>query len=131
MLEYPKKQIPLSFKSGDNKTIEYKCNFPNTGQLLDIQSELSRLLGGRVKSVLESGTNDAFYAYSLACAIASFKVLLPEFVKDVEDIESLDAIEGARILSVYVKQYEPWYREWRTILQNGGELVEKKEDKNE
>lgn len=128
MLEFPKKTIDLNFEGNDGNLVKYTCKFPNNGQLLDIQSDVSRLLGGRVKSVLESNTHDGFYAYSLACAIATFKNLLPEFMKDAGDLESLDAIEGAKLVDVYVKQYEPWYREWRAIIQNGGKPLAKKDE---
>ena len=127
MVKYPEREKVLKFEEGDS-VVEFKVKFPNNGQLLDVQSELSRLLDGRTGAILDSNTHDGAYAFHLASAMANFKILIPEAMRAMGgNFETMDAIDGAKIVNVYISQFLPWFNEWRTILQNGGKPIEVKE----
>jgi hypothetical protein len=126
MLDFPKKTVTLTILSDSGVEVNYDVKFPNNKQIMDIQSDLSVILKGQAGNIVDSYTNDGLYAYNLALAICTFKNLVPELAKDL-NFEKMDALEGAKLVAVYVKQFAPWYNEWREILQNGGVPISKTE----
>lgn len=140
MYEYPSKTITLKIEGKDKGDAnEYDIKFPNTGELMRIQTVKASLLKGQLGSILEAGTIDGDYVSILSGMIATLTVCCPKIVTDlsVDSLTELEAIDSARLLKVYIEQYLPWYNEWREILQNGGvplkknKKVEGSEDDND
>lgn len=122
MDNFPNKKCSIDF---EDKI--YTGNFPNNKGLLRIQDlKLANLknLGG----IIDASTYDGIYAVMLVDTFAHFTVIFPDLMEDLPgDFRDLDAIAGAKLVKVFTEQFNPWWREWREILQNGGEPVKKVE----
>lgn len=100
----------------ENKT--YTIEFPNVGQVMEIESKKIALGGGVYKGLVQAGTKSATYNLDLIDAISTFTVLIPELRKDlaVENFLDIDLFLGKKIVDAYNKQYYPWYKKIQDFL---------------
>jgi hypothetical protein len=89
------------------------ANFPNVGQIIDIDSMKQALSGGRYGVMAASGVQSAYYALDLIDAISFFSVVCPEVGKylDISNYANLQVDEAQDILNAYTKEIRPWYNE--------------------
>lgn len=107
------KTINLKF---DNT--EKVVKFPTAGQILDIESLKLAYTNNAYGEMVKAGLQSNAFALDLADMIAHFKVLIPDLVKDI-DVKSyteLDAFVAKKLVTVYKKQFLPWYNELLTEL---------------
>lgn len=122
---YPSKEIVIKVLEN-----EYKVNWPNSGQLIDIQVMRMRLTDGQYMSFeLNSFEPMIRRAKDVADMVSTFGVLVPNLKKDlnVASILDLDHEKTDILLKVYREQYLPWYVQWAQILSNPTEAVEAEE----
>jgi hypothetical protein len=105
----------LTFTIVDN---EYVVSYPNTGQLLDIETGKINISRDTYNGLVNTNTNAGAYSKLLIDAIAVLNIICPQLKKDlkVTSILNLDAIDSKEILKVYVKTILPWLNEWESIL---------------
>ncbi len=120
--DMPKKEIKVMI--GKN---EYAVKFPKNAQLIDIESAKIRMTGGANKDMIYGGPS-AQQAYLAVEAIATFEILLPDMITDlnVKSLAELDMQQSKAFLKEYEKYYN-WMESWRKYL-NDDVVEEKKED---
>jgi len=116
--EVKKKETPakeISFKVLDNN---YTVKYPNTGQMLQIESMKSTLTGDSYGSFMRAETTAAAIAQLTTDMIAFFTVACPQLRKDlkVDTFSELEALDNKALLKTYVKTIRPWLTEWEQIL---------------
>lgn len=107
------KSIKLKFKTFG----EFIIKFPNVGQSISIQSLKDALSEGRYGSLARSGVKESEEALDKIDALSVFSILIPELKeklklndKNISFLE-LDQFTAKEIVSVYNKQFFPWYNE--------------------
>lgn len=108
------KSIKIKF----NDKLEYIVKFPNVGQLLEIESMKMAYTNNSYGTLVQGGLRSSSYALDMADCFSTFQILIPELSKDlgVKSFTQLDAFEAKKIVSVYVKQFQPWMTELLTEL---------------
>lgn len=93
--------------------VDYLIQFPNVGQLLDIESLKSALTNGTYGDLVRMNTITANNVLDIADAIATFSVLIPEIKKQltVKSYTEIDAVTARKIAKSYREQYFPWFNE--------------------
>lgn len=95
----------------DKKT--YTVNFPNIGNLMDIEARKMALSNGTYGLLVASKTIEATKTLDLIDAISTFSVLIPELTKDldVDNYTQIGVKIGLFITKAYTEQYYKWYSE--------------------
>jgi len=104
----PSKTIKITIKENT-----YDVPFPNTGQYLDIRNRIGLYLSDvQIKTTYDQ------YAMLLAEAIATYGILIPNLLKDinVDSILKLDMFESKEILDTYTEIYKPFFDEWMKLI---------------
>lgn len=106
-MKNPEKEINL--KIGDNS---YKVKFPDTGTLILLEQRKSKI------TFPSSPTDAAIWAYNLAIAIETFRLLIPKLEEDmnVKDFDRLDVMESRFLVKVYIEEFKPWFQDWINIV---------------
>lgn len=106
-MENPEKEITL--KIGQNS---YKVKFPDTGTLIELEQRKASIKFSNL------GTDSAIWAYNLAIAIETFRMLVPDLEKDmnVKDFDRLDLMESRVLVKVYLEQFKPWFQSWINLV---------------
>ncbi|NIG54739.1 hypothetical protein [Chitinophaga sp. Cy-1792] len=114
------KKMPLrsvSVRIGNN---DYTINYPNTGQLIDIDVLKAQFSGGNYEKLKYS--YDAGFLRSAVTidAVATLNVLLPQLKEDltVKSLFALDRDKMEMVLSEYIAKIVPWFEEWDQLLAN-------------
>ncbi|WP_291911017.1 hypothetical protein [Chitinophaga sp. CB10] len=114
------KKMPLrsvSVRIGNN---DYSINYPNTGQLIDIDVLKAQFSGGNYEKLKYS--YDAGFLRSAVTidAVATLNVLLPQLRDDlmVKSLFALDRDKMETVLNEYITKVVPWLEEWDRILAN-------------
>lgn len=117
----PEKEIKV--KIGPN---EYTIKFPKTSQLIDIEAAKIRMTGGTIKEMPHGGTS-AQSAYLAVESIATFEILIPNLLKDlnVPSLLDLDMQQAQSHLKAYEKYWE-WMNRWREVLNADAESKDEK-----
>lgn len=86
-------------------------NFPNVGQMIDIESMKQSLTGNRYGSMASSGIASMYLALDVADAIAFLTVCVPDMAKyyNITDYSSLPADKMNVYVNIYKEQILPWY----------------------
>ena len=113
-MENPKKEMPkkeLILTIGDNS---YTVKFPDTGTLIDLEQAKARLFSPK------NQTNSALWAYNLAIAIETFRILIPDLQKDmnVKSFDRLELMESQALVKAYINHFRPWFEDWMDIISN-------------
>ena len=117
-IEKQQPQLPsrtISFQIKDN---QYSIDFPNTGQLIDIETLKISLARNQYEGIANARTISADYIRFLIDAIATLTVLCPTLKKDlkIESFTALDAMDSRILLQVYMKKILPWIASWEKVL---------------
>lgn len=100
----------VKVKIGDQ---DFNVPFPNVGQLMDIESMKMAITNNKYSELALSGLKTNDFAASLADAIATFFVLIPQ-LNDKLKIRSYNDIDlnfGAEIVRAYLEDYYPFYKD--------------------
>lgn len=121
MKTFPKSQVEIAVK--DRK---YKIDYPNTGQLIDIEKMKATLSGNSYDGISNQNTNSGFYAKYLIDMVATFNILCPDLIKDlkVKSILELNAVDSNILLKIYVKELLTWFIEWENALNSDDEELD-------
>ena len=89
------------------------AQFPNVGQIIDIDSMKQALSSNRYGVMAASGVQSAYFALDLIDAISFFTIACPEVGKhfDIENYASMQIDEINDILKAYTGDIRPWYEE--------------------
>ena len=101
-------------KSFELKGNEYSVEFPNIGQLIDIETRKAMLSKGQYGGILESFLLSGLNALECVDAIAFFDVCCPKIKEDlkVKSYLDLDPMDFLQIYSVYQEEILPWITPW-------------------
>lgn len=91
---------------------EYEMEFPNVGQVLEVENLKMLLSGNSYGQLIRSGHNTAVELLNLIDGVAYFSVLAPNFKEDfkIEDFTKIGALEQKQISIAFVK-FWTWYKE--------------------
>jgi len=101
----------------------YTINFPNVGQILDIESLKSALSNGTYGDLVKNNTKSSNQSLDLIDAIATFSVLIPE-LKNILEVKSyldLDLKTAKMVVNSYNKDYFLWFKELNDEIQKIGD----------
>lgn len=114
MSEQPSKTLKLRILEN-----EYEIDFPNNGQLIDIETYKQVLFKGTAQSLLMSSSMNANLAYITIEMVATFTHLIPDFKQDImggKNLLDLNPVESKPLRDVYLKVYLPWYNAWMEVI---------------
>jgi hypothetical protein len=96
----------------------YKLEFGNTGDLIDMETVKQKYANGHYNSMANSRTAQSMYASFLIDAFATFSTLCPSMVEDlrVRTLRDLDLISGKKLVDLYMSKVLPWINEWMSVL---------------
>ena len=108
------KPLPAKSISVEIEGNLYQINYPNNGQLIDIEALKINLSKGTIDGLLFARTAGSQLAYLTVEMIATFTVLIPQLVKDmrVDSFLDLTPLETKGLLKVFQAEYHPWFKEW-------------------
>lgn len=109
------------------------ANFPNVGQIIDLESMKQALTDSRYGQMAASGVASMYYALDLVDAIAFYHVVIPEVAKyyDIKNYASMEVDKIKDLLDAYQKDIRPWFSETMNELKgltpgdDGTDIAEK------
>lgn len=123
MIERQKK-----FSIGDKS---FTANFPNVGQLIDLESLKQALTSNRYGVMAASGVASMYYALDMVDSIAFLQVCVPSVAKyyDIKNYTVLAPEDIKDLMEAYQKELKPWFdkvmAELKGIkLNDGGDKTE-------
>jgi hypothetical protein len=129
--EIPASKIDLAILGNS-----YSLDFPNVGQLIDIERLKIKMSGSTYNELLFGTTRQSQLAFTAVEAIATFTVLIPKLKEDLtlKSLLELPLPRVKELTDVYEKQFYPWYKDWFNIINEESsvkeeELSEEKEEK--
>lgn len=116
--QLPNSKLELIFKF-EEEEIKYTIKFPKTGELIDIENDKKLIANNNYKGFNLQDNSTSFAKMSID-TIATFQTLLPDLISNfnVKNYFEMELIDMKKLISVYAKQFLPWYNEWITILSN-------------
>lgn len=98
----------ITFRIGEKS---FNANFPNVGQIIDMESLKQALSGNRYGAMSASGVKTMYDALDLIDAIAFFKICTPTVLVmfDIEDVINKPLDEFRELRKVYLSTIRPWY----------------------
>jgi hypothetical protein len=96
------------FKVGEKTFV---VNFPNVGQLIDIESMKQALTNGRYGAMAASGIFSAYIILDVVDAISFFKVCVPEFAQyyNIQNYTNMNNEKMKELTQIYRDEIKPWY----------------------
>ena len=90
---------------------EFTVEFPNIGQIIDLESLKQGLSSNRYGVMAASGVTTAYYALDLIDTICFYQIVCPEVGKyyDIQNYTSLSIDKINDLKDAYFKQIKPWY----------------------
>lgn len=110
------------------------ANFPNIGQIIDLESLKQALTSNRYGQMVASGVASMYYALDLVDAIAFYQIVVPEVAKyfDIRNYASLSVDKAKELVDAYQNQIKPWFdatlNELKGIATDGGTTDTEKND---
>lgn len=109
------------------------ANFPNVGQIIDLESMKQALTNSRYGQMAASGVISMYYALDLVDAISFYHVVVPEVAKyyDIKNYASMELDRIKDLLDAYQKDIKPWFDEMMnelkglTLGDDGTDIAEK------
>lgn len=94
------------------KENSYTVNFPNVGQLQDIEAFKMMYSNGRYVDMVNSGLKIHEQLLDMTDAIAYLSTLCPKLMDDlkIKSWRSLDAFLAKELITCYKKQFIPWFK---------------------
>lgn len=114
--------------------IKYEINFPNPGQIIDIESKKSMYTSRQYGAMAQSNLISTNLALDYVESIAVFSTLIADLKKDlrVDNLFELDVLSMAEVVRQYKKVFVPWYNDWIILIQKETENTpEDKKDATE
>ena len=98
----------------------FVVEFPNVGQILDIESMKQALTNNRYGIMAKSDIKSMYYALDVVDAVSFLTVVAPEVGKyfNVGNYLSLSPEKVQEFVDVYQKDIYPWYAKTLEILKN-------------
>ena len=89
----------------------FVVEFPNVGQIIDLESHRLALSGNRYGNMIASGVVSMYNALDLIDAISFYQVCAPEVGKyyNIENYTALQLDELAELMNAYRNDIRPWY----------------------
>lgn len=105
---------------------QYNVNFPNCGQIIDIESMKQSLTSGHYGEMVQSGIKSMYYALDIVDAISFVKTCMPEVARsyNVTNYTELAPEDVQEILTVYKQDIRPWIDETLNELKNASRAKE-------
>lgn len=100
---------------------EVTINFPNVGQLIQIESNKQLLAAGAYGSLVNARTRQANLTLDLIDAIATFMVMVPDFRENKafpSDLDKLSPTDMVRLVSPFKTQFFPWFNKILKDIEN-------------
>lgn len=106
-------------------------NFPNVGQMIDIESMKQSLTGNRYGSMASSGIASMYFALDIVDTIAFLTICVPDIAKyyNITDYSSLSSDKINTYVTVYKEQILPWYN--KILMELRGITDDSEETKSE
>lgn len=100
------RQKTFSFQ-GEKITI----NFPNVGQMIDMESLKQSLTNNKYGAMSASGIKSMFYALDMVDALSFFEVTCPKIKKilKVRSFTEMSPEDMKPVVEVYKEHVAPWY----------------------
>ena len=109
----------------------FTCQFPNVGQLIDLESLKQALTNNRYGVMAASGVASMYYALDMVDAISFLQVCVPSVAKyyDIKNYTALAPEDIKELVEAYQKEVKPWFdkvmAELKGIkLNDGGDKTE-------
>ena len=99
---------------------QFVANFPNVGQLIDMESLKQALTNNRYGVMAQSGVASMYDALDMVDAIAFLQVVVPDVARYL-NIKSYAALPPERMrqfVEAYTKEIRPWYDSVMKELKN-------------
>ena len=98
----------------------FLINFPNVGQIIDMESIKQALTNNRYGAMASSAVVSMYYALDIVDTIAFFKVCVPELTKyyDISNYTVLSNEKMKDLVTVFQKEIKPWYESVMNELKN-------------
>lgn len=92
---------------------QFTVNFPNIGQIIEIESLKQGLTSNRYGNMAASGIGTMFVALDLVDTIAFMQVMLPNMkaTQGIANYAVADITQLRALVDAYKKDIEPWYVE--------------------
>ena len=89
----------------------FTANFPNVGQLIDLESLKQALTSNRYGVMASSGVASMYYALDMVDAIAFLQVCVPSVAKyyDIKNYTALSPEDIKELMEAYQKELKPWF----------------------
>lgn len=106
-------------------------NFPNVGQMIDIESMKQSLTGNRYGSMASSGIASMYLALDIVDTIAFLTICVPDIAKyyNITDYSSLSSDKINTYVTIYKEQILPWYN--KILMELRGITDDSEETKSE
>jgi hypothetical protein len=122
------RSIEITIKQ-NNIENKYVVNFPNVGQVIDIETRKSLYSQNQYGKMAQAGIVTQGMALDMIDMIATFGILIPQLEKDMRvKFTELNAIDAKGLMSAYKKQFLPWYNQWLNVLNIDDEAEEVKSE---
>lgn len=99
----------------------YDIKYPNIGQTIDIKTRELTISRGQMSELMFLGSasvEEADVAIAVK-TIAFFQIACPKLIDDlkVKSLMDLSVIDFLELRKAFIKQINPWLREWQTKIQ--------------
>jgi hypothetical protein len=107
------KKVELSIKNNS-----YVVDFPNAGQLVDIEFLKSTLSKGMYGSMMASRTVDSNFALDVIDTDAYMRILVPSLIKDlkIDSIKELSIEDMMELIKAFKNDLVPFIKQWRDLI---------------
>ena len=109
----------------------FTAQFPNVGQLIDLESLKQALTNNRYGVMAASGVASMYYALDMVDAISFLQVCVPSVAKyyDIKNYTALAPEDIKDLVKAYQEELKPWFdkvmAELKGIkLNDGGDKIE-------
>jgi hypothetical protein len=106
----------------------YDVNFPNNGQLIDIEGKKAALTNGLYAQIAAMNNSMSNRALDMVDCLAYFVTLIPDLSKNLQGIKNvleLTPEQSKPLLRAYKKEFLPWFEGWMKELLKEEEEEEK------
>jgi hypothetical protein len=106
---------------------QYNVQFPNCGQIIDIEALKQSMTSGHYGEMVASGIKSMYYALDIVDAISFVKTCMPEVARqfNVKNYTELNPEEVEDIMTMYKQEIKPWIDETLNELKNASRGEEK------
>lgn len=109
------------------------AEFPNVGQIIDIESLKQALTSNKYGQMAVSGIQSQYFALDIVDAIAFYQICVPSVAQyyDISNYANISLDKATELINAYQKQIRPWYERVMKELRSVAEEDESKSTDNE